>query len=117
MPDRKGQEERIFKDMLVQEKLKIKEIPADGNCLFNSILHQLQYKKGIIHNLKSLRKETAEFLRKQECLYSAFITEISYKEYCDRIENTSEWGGELEVHSIRFCYFRFKQCRKCLNAP
>lgn len=82
--------------LLKEDGLTIKEIPADGNCLFASILQQLP-----LNTMRSsdLRKLIADHLRKEKEFYNPFIDE-DYEEYCVKMEDGKSWGGHLEIEII-----------------
>ena len=80
-------------------------IPSDGNCLYHAILDQL-----LLHydghqqkyeNQLELRRVTAQYIRQHGDDFAPFLTEEqSIEEYCLKIEQTNEWGGQLELQAL-----------------
>jgi len=94
--------------------LRIKDIPPDGNCLYNAISDQLQYLGHQVEKnyFKILRNLAAKYMIQHPDDFMPFIdsvegmvSEEGFKNYCDSVANTAEWGGQLElkalVHSLR----------------
>lgn len=78
--------------------------------LYLAIEHQLKEQGSEkISNVGQLRKLAADYLRSHEDDLRVFTCNPStgcefspeeYSSYCDRVENnSSEWGGQLEVNS------------------
>lgn len=106
------QEKRKIEEKLSKRGLSIKEVmsrillfavalsslsnkvPADGWCMFASISDQL----GNV-SPASLRKQAADFMRNHREDFEAFFED--FDGHVDKIENTSEWGGQAEV--LLFC--------------
>lgn len=105
-------EDKAMVEILSGAGFKIHPIIADGNCLFRSILHQLELlnlpETPADHTL--IRKKCAEILRIHPDEYLPFVasdsitTVESFNQYCDTVQNTSEWGGELEVNALSRAY-------------
>lgn len=81
---------------------KLVDVPADGHCLFRALIHQLslrgiKYPSDVGHLV--IRKQTVKQMRSHPEVYSPFIdTETcSFEEYCNKMENTGEWGGDVEL--------------------
>ncbi|CAG8463769.1 2626_t:CDS:2 [Ambispora gerdemannii] len=92
--------------------LSIKEITPDGHCLYNAIADQLQFRHNISTNYKDLRKETANYMREHFDDFLPFLTTESgdpynmeqFQKYCDELESTATWGGQLEVNALSKAY-------------
>ena len=91
--------------------LSISDIKADGNCLFRSIVHQLGFNEAhagaldVCKDHEALRKAAAQHMRSNAASYAPFLAadnkrNESFLEYCDRMENTADWGGELELRAL-----------------
>lgn len=97
-----------IKEILQHEGLQIYNIPADGNCLYCAINHQLEVTGRESLNIAKLRKLTASFIRdnKDEFLpfmYNeddGFVDESQFEKYCKDIANTKVWGGQLELTAL-----------------
>lgn len=96
----KEQELESIRKKLVN--LKIKPIESDGHCLYRALGDQynLLYKQNI--DYKFIRKQIAQYMRQHEEELSVFLDkDMSWSKYCDQVEFSSEWGGQLEVRA--FC--------------
>lgn len=91
---------------------QVHEVSADGNCLYRAVGHQLQLVRSGVQSgtgpsgssdYQKIRSICAEALRKRPDTYSCF-TELadgeSYDGYCNRVESSSDWGGELELRAL-----------------
>lgn len=92
--------------LLLPEKLCIKEIQPDGNCLYRSIADQLLLDDPDMDFVK-LRKVAADYMRAHEQDFAPFTDceeeGADYATYCNRVENSTgevEWGGQLELRAI-----------------
>eukprot|EP00918_Siedleckia_nematoides_P043561 GHVU01095260.1.p1 GENE.GHVU01095260.1~~GHVU01095260.1.p1 ORF type:complete len:321 (+),score=54.26 GHVU01095260.1:27-965(+) len=101
------QEAHKLKQVLGNRQLAIKEIPSDGNCLYAAVEDQLK-RRGIEHTVKSLRQQTATFMRSHQDDFLPFLTKASgdpytaeeYTKYCDDVESTTAWGGQPEIQAL-----------------
>jgi OTU domain-containing protein 6 len=101
---------------LAKNRLKIKEVEADGHCLYRSVANQLaQSGNGAVgqgtaegaHML--LRSMCANYMKSHRPQFEPFIAAedaaedappISFDKYIDRIKNSAEWGGQLELQAL-----------------
>eukprot|EP01080_Neovahlkampfia_damariscottae_P001086 gene1086-10605_t len=91
--------------------LEMKLIASDGHCLYRAISDQLQEKD--LDYLK-VRKLIADELRKNGNEYMPFLessngdmmNENEYKIYCDKVEKSSEWGGQVELKAAVIVFKR-----------
>jgi OTU domain-containing protein 6 len=117
--DRQIEEDALLQKLQVNG-LKVKEIPADGHCLYRSIEDQLcnlpdqgdsiaQDVGGDI-TYNSLRRICAEYIRSNRNEFINFLSEDdldaagsqdeAFEAYCERVENTAAWGGHLELEAL-----------------
>lgn len=88
-------------------------VPVDGNCLFWSISRQLnngksqaEMRKAAVESMKQHRPVLEEDIQftlsdKVEGLFSRlFKRSMSFEGYCDLIEKTKKWGGQLELKAL-----------------
>jgi len=90
-------------------RLRVIEVLSDGHCLFRAIAKQLDM-LGLMNNLPqkntylTLRARAANYLRQHEETFAPFIeyndSIKSYSDYCNQIESTALWGGQLEVQAL-----------------
>ncbi|CAI2350529.1 unnamed protein product [Caenorhabditis sp. 36 PRJEB53466] len=70
-------EKENIKKMLTEARLKMVEIPADGDCMYASIVHQLQ-EVGIETSVKHLRRECAEYLREHPLEFLDYLDDTDF---------------------------------------
>lgn len=103
-------EMRSIKENLRTMNLNIFNIPADGNCLYCAVNHQLEIKGKPTYSVSELRKITAEFMLKNREDFLPFmcnemdedetVTEEEFEKYCKDVANTKLWGGQLELKAL-----------------
>ena len=94
-----------LKKQLSPLKLQIKQIKPDGHCLYSALADQLQSER---HDIFTLRKITAQHIRNHSSDFIPFLmneqgdmlTDSEFVKYCDDVENTNCWGGEVELQAI-----------------
>lgn len=103
-------EEEVSKltDILSNQRLTIHEIPSDGDCLYNSIVHQLSL-AGVQFTVSQLRQRAAEYIKSHKDQFSAFLIDevtgdlMSHDQidcYCEKIARTNVWGGQIELQAL-----------------
>eukprot|EP00794_Sanderia_malayensis_P019247 gene19247-21175_t len=94
--------------LLLRHGLRIKEIPPDGNCLYNAIADQLANSESQL-DWKTLRSMTASQMRDRKDEFLPFMVHAStgepytsdeFYEYCEDLEGTNAWGGHLEIQAL-----------------
>lgn len=104
----KVRENELIKDKIKELRLKIFDIPSDGNCLYSAVQHQLELHE-ISTTVKELRTKTSEFIRHHKDQFLPFLideesgnmmSEQQIEQYCNEIESTAAWGGNLELQSL-----------------
>ena len=91
---------------LKARKLQLHEVPANGDCMFASILHQFPENLSI----SDLRQRTADEIRSSEGDYRPFLThpesgdmlsDEQFEEYCCKMATEqSSWGSQVELKAI-----------------
>ncbi|XP_015781662.1 OTU domain-containing protein 6B [Tetranychus urticae] len=103
-------EEDRFKAILDGLGLSLYDIPSDGDCMFKAIEHQLSL-RGRKTNVQELRSVCASELRKRTADFLPFLIntdsddimdEERYHRYCDKIEKTKCWGGNIELQALSY---------------
>jgi OTU domain-containing protein 6 len=129
-----GEEENNrLRSQLQSLGLVVKPVAADGNCLYNSILDQLETRSvttaAPLREQRALRALIADHMRAHRADYAAFVTDTdtdatsggdkrdAFEAYCDAIVNTVSWGGQLEVRAcVCVCFLRkLKRDRRCVQ--
>lgn len=101
-------EMNTIKNNLICDSLQIYNIPADGNCLYCAINHQLQITGRTLQTVPKLRKLTSEFMLEHKEDFIPFmcnddsdlINEANFENYCKEVANTKLWGGQLEIKAL-----------------
>ncbi|KAM4818863.1 OTU domain-containing protein 6A [Thomomys bottae] len=100
---RREEEDKVVA-ILTSKNLVMKDIPADGHCMFRAIQDQLPFPVSI----NSLRRRTADYMQKHIDDFLPFFTDgepgdgyshEDFKTYCDNIVQGS-WGGQLELTAL-----------------
>jgi hypothetical protein len=75
---------------------KRKRISKDGSCLFRCISDFL----GLVQkfNHENIRNEIIDYILENKEFFEGFIDE-SITDYCKRMRNLEEWGGQLELEA------------------
>jgi OTU domain-containing protein 6 len=111
LPDLRKQE--IANMKLHLDRLGFKEISIrpDGHCMFSAIAMLLQdsaskgreSENGGLLPYQAVRAETAQFISGHPTDFEPFLEE-PIDQYTDKIQNTPEWGGQLELQAIARAY-------------
>ncbi|KAH9515524.1 OTU domain-containing protein 6B [Bulinus truncatus] len=97
-----------IKAILKERGLTLYEIPADGNCLYNAISHQLS-SSNVQSTNEELRHKTSEYMRSHRDDFLPYLTnpdtgdmltEEEYETYCNKTANSPMWGGQLEIRAL-----------------
>ncbi|KAJ8982057.1 hypothetical protein NQ317_001466 [Molorchus minor] len=99
-----------IKQTLRSLNLKLYNIPADGNCLYLAVNHQLQITGRPTRSVNDLRKTTADFMHQHkddflpfmynELDESEIVSEDQFDSYCKDVATTKLWGGQLELRAL-----------------
>lgn len=99
-----------IKKSLKEIDLQIHNIPADGNCLYLAINHQLQISERPTYSVNLLRRKTADYMRTNKDDFLPFmyneedeseiLSEEAFENYCREVEKTKLWGGQLELKAL-----------------
>ncbi|UMM30674.1 hypothetical protein L5515_012455 [Caenorhabditis briggsae] len=109
------QEKATIKSLLTKDHLRMIEISADGDCMYNSLVHQLQ-EEGIEISVRKLRKACGQYMREHKAYFASFIADTDvdnsaqktsdekWEKYLEGVEKPADqggvWGGELELTAI-----------------
>ncbi|CAH1102932.1 unnamed protein product [Psylliodes chrysocephalus] len=103
-------ETNAIKQVLRSMNLKLHNIPADGNCLYLAVNHQLQITGRSMRSVSDLRKTTSDFMRQNkddflpfmcnELDESEIVSEEQFENYCKDVATTKLWGGQLELRAL-----------------
>ncbi|CDW88215.1 UNKNOWN [Stylonychia lemnae] len=91
-----------FRTQLAQYGLKVKEMGADGNCLFRSLADQLEGNEKL-H--RKYRQEACDFIEQNKEQYAPFIEDDeTIDQYLEDMNKESTWGGQLELQALSLLY-------------
>ncbi|KAI8370497.1 uncharacterized protein BYT42DRAFT_582617 [Radiomyces spectabilis] len=101
-------EKSAIEELLVPMRLQVKQITADGHCLYNAFSDQLLRRYKQANSYTELRKIAADYMREHPDDFMPFLykdngdmyTKEDFDRYCDDVENTAVWGGELEILAL-----------------
>lgn len=97
-----------IKELLKTEGLQLFNIPADGNCLYCAVNHQLKTTDRENYNVTKLRELTANFMREHKDDFLPFMcndsdepfTDQQFEEYCKDVATSKFWGGQMELKAL-----------------
>lgn len=97
-----------IKELLKGQGLQLYTIPADGNCLYCAVNHQLQIKGKEHYTVEQLREITANFMRENKDDFIPFmyndseepLNDEQFEQYCKNIATTKFWGGQIELKAL-----------------
>ncbi|ESO01853.1 hypothetical protein HELRODRAFT_188504 [Helobdella robusta] len=107
-PSNRKIEENHFKQILDDRNLQMYTVPSDGNCLYASMVHQLS-QNNIQTDVGSLREQVSFYMRQNVHDFLPFFvhehsgdlfTHDEFTDYCSRVEETCEWGGQAELKAL-----------------
>ncbi|XP_008578554.1 PREDICTED: OTU domain-containing protein 6A [Galeopterus variegatus] len=99
------EEEKKLTAILRARNLEMKDIPADGHCMYRAIQDQLMFSTTV----ESLRSRTATYMQKHVDDFLPFFSNSEagdacsredFMRYCDDIVHTASWGGQLELRAL-----------------
>ncbi|KAJ3330074.1 OTU domain-containing protein 6B [Blyttiomyces sp. JEL0837] len=101
-------EENALSEALQGMSLRIRQVAANGHCLYNAISDQLQLRDGETQTYLEIRKRAADYMRRHPDDFLPFLvndagdlmTSDEYTKYCDDVEKTATWGGQLEIQAL-----------------
>ncbi|GIL87437.1 hypothetical protein Vretimale_1658 [Volvox reticuliferus] len=119
-PSDKALEEEHLQELLLPLKLGIREIRADGHCLYRSIEDQLAQAAAAgsadeaaagadsVPDHLALRRLAASHIRSHADEFLPFIYDEDsagspgeqLESYCQELEGTAVWGGQLELGAL-----------------
>ncbi|KAJ6808740.1 OTU domain-containing protein 6B-like [Iris pallida] len=111
--------ERMIENEKLEKKLEplgltVNEIKPDGHCLYRAVEDQLSYntRNASPYSYLDLRKMAANYMREHTSDFLPFFlsdnkVEVDsgsplerYKQYCEEVETTAAWGGQLELGAL-----------------
>lgn len=105
----KGDEEtKKLREQLSTLGLEIREVAADGHCMFRAVACQLPAttadRKGEDEAVWSLRQQVANHLLAHEGEFAPFFeptdTAKDFRSYCEEMRSSAAWGSQLELRAL-----------------
>ncbi|XP_064393536.1 deubiquitinase OTUD6B-like [Halichondria panicea] len=93
--------------------LAIKDVPADGHCLYAAVSDQLSCRVGIKASVSRLRAECSQYILTHSDEFLPYLvdpntgdqfTQDTFLGYCEEIAHTAAWGGQLEIQALSHVY-------------
>ncbi|XP_058059190.1 deubiquitinase OTUD6B [Anopheles bellator] len=105
---------RIIENNRINETLRQRNmisfaVPADGDCLYNAINHQLSLLGIGEYSVSDLRNLAAEYIESNKetmiCYMSHpdtgdMLDSAGFTKYCQQLRSTKVWGGEIEIKAL-----------------
>jgi len=79
---------------LVEVNRRIKDVAADGHCLYRAIADQSD------STYAEVRKTCASFMESHESDFAPFIEDESFGDHCAKVRSSAEWGGQPELLAL-----------------
>ena len=73
---------------------RIKDVAADGHCLYRAVADQSD------STYTEVRKTCAAFMESHESDFAPFIEDESFGDHCAKVRSSAEWGGQPEVLAL-----------------
>jgi OTU domain-containing protein 6 len=98
-----------IKEKLLNRSLQIKDVHADGNCMYYAVSEQLKLKLSLKKSCDELRDLTGDFMFNHQIDFQPYLcsetdgepfNDQQYEEYCNKIKSTLMWGGQLELRAL-----------------
>lgn len=102
-------EDKKIAELLSKRGLVSHSVPADGDCLYNAVKHQLSRIGVFDYDTADLRQMTADYIEDNKDSIIFYMTnpdtgdilsEEEFRKYCHQVRNTKSWGGEIEVKAL-----------------
>ncbi|KAG0324328.1 OTU domain-containing protein 6B [Podila humilis] len=101
-------ERKAIEELAEVMGVKVKDVTADGHCLYNAIADQLSQHYQKQTTVKDLRHDTADYMRENADDFLPFLTNKQgdmmspqdFIEYCNDLESTAVWGGQPELLAL-----------------
>jgi OTU domain-containing protein 6 len=101
-------EVKAINKILKSRLLTLSIIKSDGDCLYNSIRHQLEL-HNMVYSVDTLRKIAADYIRANKdeliCYMPSskgddIMSQEEFDDYCNQVENTKAWGSQIEIQAL-----------------
>ncbi|KAJ3266146.1 OTU domain-containing protein 6A [Chytriomyces hyalinus] len=107
--DVKAEEDEAIQKMIGAMSLSVKQITADGHCLYSAVADQLSLvTQTDLLGYSHFRRLAAQTMRSNPDEFLPFLVnesgdmmdEDEYEKYCKDVESSATWGGQLEIKAM-----------------
>ena len=104
----KSMEHIKIANIIKADNLYVYDIPADGNCLFYALQHQLSL-RGAEYTVMQLRNLASDHIRGNKDEFLPYLvhastgevmTDEDFEQYCRHMRHDGVWGGMHESHAL-----------------
>lgn len=112
-PSERDVEMTKLRTQLAGLNLRVHTIAADGNCMYNAVLHQLNQIPEAdgdvaieVNSVNELRSATADYMLKHVSDFLPFVDDgvdgdrEKYAAYCEKLRSENVWGGQVELRAV-----------------
>ncbi|KAJ2720451.1 OTU protein [Coemansia sp. Benny D115] len=108
MVDLAAVENENLSRLAAENNLCIKDIRADGHCLYSAFADQMNTNHGQNTTYQDMRRLASEHMRSHQDDFIPFFahdngdmfSNADYSDYCNRVANSAEWGGHQEITAL-----------------
>lgn len=93
---------RALEAILAKKGLYIRQVEADGSCLFRAVADQLYGNQHVRH--EEVRARAVRYMRDNADAFSPFVVDTPFEDYCDLMMLSSTWGGNIELQALSMAY-------------
>ncbi|XP_053664000.1 deubiquitinase OTUD6B [Anopheles marshallii] len=102
-------ENNRINEILIKRSMLAHSVPADGDCLYNAINHQLTQLGVGSYSVPELRRMAADYIEANRdtmiCYMSHpdtgdMLSPEEFDKYCHQVRATKAWGGEIEIKAL-----------------
>ncbi|XP_052895962.1 deubiquitinase OTUD6B [Anopheles moucheti] len=102
-------ENNRINEILIKRSMLAHSVPADGDCLYNAINHQLSQLGIGSYSVPELRRMAADYIEANRdtmlCYMSHpdtgdMLSPEEFDKYCHQVRATKAWGGEIEIKAL-----------------
>ncbi|KAJ2792405.1 OTU protein [Coemansia linderi] len=94
--------------LVANDGLKVRQINADGHCLYSAFADQLCTYHSQSASYPDMRRRAAEYMRLHRDDFMPFMAQDNgdpfdisdYDGHCDSVERSAEWGGHQEIIAL-----------------
>lgn len=83
----------------------VKDVKSDGNCMYYAVSDQLGSKLFVSKSCEQLRQACSQYMLSHADDFMPYLdeddlNEEKYRQYCERVCDVTNWGGQLELKAL-----------------